>query len=93
MSDLVAVEDIERIVGVRRRPTEHWGRAVSDEGRVYILHSQECRDGGVDLRLCPFSIALDYGIDESDWDEDVPLLVEVEARSDGTSRLVPAEFS
>lgn len=67
MSDLVPTEDIERIVGIDRHPTLHYGRAVSSEEIVYILHSQECKDSGEDLRECEFSIALDNGIDEYLW--------------------------
>lgn len=65
MSDLVDPTEIETIVGVSRHTTEHWGRAVSAEQTVYILHSQECRDSGIDLRECPYSVALDRGIE--DW--------------------------
>jgi hypothetical protein len=67
VTDLVDAEEIERIVGIRRHPTEHWGRAVSAEQTVFILHSAECRADGRDLRWCPFSLALDEGIDAEDW--------------------------
>jgi hypothetical protein len=63
VADLVDPAEIEAIVGVERHPTEHWGRAVSAEGTVYILHSQDCRDSGIDLRECPYSVALDRGIE------------------------------
>jgi hypothetical protein len=63
VSELVDPTGIEAIVGVSRHATEHYGRAVSAEQRVYILHSAECRDSGRDLRECPFSIALDRGIE------------------------------
>lgn len=78
MTELVPAGDIERIVGVPRHPTEHHARAVSAAGNVFILHSAECRDSGRDLRSCPFSIALDRGIDLADWRpgfEDVPMVV------------------
>jgi hypothetical protein len=65
MSEHVPAEDIERIVGMERHPTEHWGRAVSAEQTVYIMHSQECRDSATDLRECPFSLALDRGIEHA----------------------------
>ncbi len=65
MSDLVPGSEIERIVGIERHATEHYGRAVSAEGVVYILHSQQCKDSGVDLRECPFSVALDLGIEDA----------------------------
>jgi hypothetical protein len=64
MSELVDPSEIETIVGATRHPTDHIGRADSSTQTVYILHSQECRDSGIDLRECPFSIALDRGIEE-----------------------------
>lgn len=87
MSDLVPASDIERIVGVSRHPQAHYGRAVSSEQRVYILHSEECRDSGIDLRDCPFSLALDRGIELGVWAgrEDAPVNVHVRH-----GRLVPA---
>jgi hypothetical protein len=72
---LVPSETIEGIVGARRHPTEHLGRAVSKEQTVYVLHSEQCRDSGTDLRECPFSLALDSGIDDGYWEgaEDRPV--------------------
>lgn len=64
MSERVPTDRIEEIVGVERHATEHYGRAVSTEQTVYILHSQECKDTTPDLRKCPFSIALDRGIQQ-----------------------------
>jgi hypothetical protein len=80
VTDLVPAADIERIVGAARHPTEHLGRAVSTEQTVYILHSQKCRDSGIDLRDCAFSVALDHGIDMSDWDgwEDQPVTLDID---------------
>lgn len=63
MSDLVKPDEIERLVGAERHETDHIGRAVSTAHTVYILHSAECRDSGRDLRQCPYSIALDRGIE------------------------------
>ncbi|MFV8317158.1 hypothetical protein LAUMK4_05861 [Mycobacterium persicum] len=79
MTDLVPSEDIERIVGVSRKRDLHYGRAVSDEQTVYILHSKECLNSGIDLRECRFSIALDRGIDLRRWDgyEDVAVALGV----------------
>ncbi|KJL45602.1 hypothetical protein [Microbacterium trichothecenolyticum] len=68
MTRLEPAELTERIVGVPRHPTIHAGRAVSTEERVYILHSSECIDSGIDLRECRFSIALDEGIDMDLWE-------------------------
>ena len=75
MSDLVPASEIEQIVGMPRHSTMHIGRAVSDEEVVYILHSQKCKDSGIDLRECRTSLALDNGIDRSQWDgyEDRPV--------------------
>lgn len=88
MSDLVDASDIERIVGVPRHTREHFARAVSAEKTVYILHSHECRDSGIDLRDCPWSLALDRGIDIAEWVEDQPVRVRVRA-----GRLVPGPVS
>lgn len=63
MSDLVDPADAVRIVGVERHPTEHWARADSATSVVTILHSAECKASTPDLRDCPFSLALDRGID------------------------------
>lgn len=63
MSNLVPADSIEKIVGIARHATDHYGRADSAEKTVYILHSQECKDSTPDLRDCPFSIALDRGIE------------------------------
>jgi hypothetical protein len=80
MSDLVPPNKIEAVVGVARHATEHWGRAVSAEQTVYILHSAECRASGIDLRDCEFSVALDEGIELSDWEnrEDQPVRLMVD---------------
>jgi hypothetical protein len=88
MTALVPAEDIERIVGVKRHPTLHLARAVSAEQTVYILHSRECLDSGVDLRQCRYSLALDNGIRVSEWQQDVPCVVRVEGAFEQT-RLAP----
>ena len=67
MTDLVPADEIEQIVGARRHAHQHLGRAVSVEQAVYILHSEKCRDSGIDLRDCPYSKALDNGIDMDWW--------------------------
>jgi hypothetical protein len=87
VSDLVPTEDIERIVGASRHHTAHYGRAVSAEETVYILHSKECLNSGIDLRECQFSIALDRGISIR-WDqyENVPVELGIVPAS---GRLVP----
>lgn len=84
MSELVPADQIERIVGVRRHPLQHWGRADDAEQTVYILHSQSCKNSTPDLRMCSFSIALDRGIDGSKaWPEwqhvlDRPVLLKID---------------
>jgi len=79
MTDLVPAEDIERIVGMTRHRKVHFGRASSTGQVVYILHSKQCLGSGIDLRDCPFSVALDRGIDERQWTgyEDVPVALGV----------------
>lgn len=62
MTDLVPADQIEEIVGARRHALAHLGRAVSAEQTVYVLHSQQCKDSGIDLRSCIYSQALDDGI-------------------------------
>lgn len=75
MTDIVPAEDIQRIVGTYRREHLHVARAVSADQRVYILHSKACLSIRPDLRECPWSLALDEGIDLDEWVEDVPLTV------------------
>ena len=67
MSALVPADRVEQIVGVGRHRQAHYGRAVSAEQTVYILHSQRCLDTVDDLRNCRFSRALDGGIDRQSW--------------------------
>lgn len=67
MSELVDPAKIEALVGTSRNPKKHLGRADWDEKVVYILHSRECVDSGIDLRECEYSKALDLGIDEKEW--------------------------
>jgi hypothetical protein len=73
MSEVVE-QGIEHIVGSKRHSTDHIARAVSAEQTVYILHSQECEATVPDLRMCPFSIAMDRGIEPDEWIVDAPVL-------------------
>lgn len=81
MSDLVDPSEIERIVGVKRRAFHHVARVVKAEDKIYILHSQQCLDSGIDLRDCQFSRALDAGVQPANWATaerlECPVLVEV----------------
>ncbi|AOE44335.1 hypothetical protein SEA_EYRE_55 [Gordonia phage Eyre] len=88
MTDLVPAADIERIVGVPRDATKHLARAVSATQTVYVLHSRECLDSGVDLRACRYSLALDRGIQEDIWSRHCDTPVEVRIRD---TRLVPVQ--
>ena len=85
MTDRVPAEQIEKIVGRKRSDREHYARAVSAEQTVYVLHSRECLALNADLRDCPWSLALDRGIDLDEWVEDVPLTVYVRS-----GRLLPS---
>ncbi|WP_314429609.1 hypothetical protein [Microbacterium lacticum] len=89
MSRVESAEKIEGIVGAKRHAVDHIGRAVTAESRVYILHSERCRAQYADLRECPYSRALDRGIDvRKRWagflDRPVRLWVSV-----ATHKLVP----
>lgn len=88
MTHCVDPSKIEQIVGVDRHRADHYGRAVSADKRVYILHPHDCVDTHSDLRECRFSVALDRGIDPGEWSgmEDRPVRLAV---CDG--RLTPAE--
>ena len=79
MTELVDPDRIEAIVGCKRHPKAHFARAVSAEQKVYILHSQECVDSGIDLRECGYSVALSHGIDHDYWEPvfDKPVMVAV----------------
>lgn len=68
MTDLVDPEHVEEIVGMERHDWDHYGRAVTDEQKFYILHPRECLKRGTDLRLCHYSRALDAGINEVTWE-------------------------
>ena len=86
MSNLVNPDEIERIVGAKRHPLRHLGRADSGEETVYILHSMRCKARGIDLRECSYSRALDMGIDLDVWNgwEDKPVVLGL-----GRSGLIP----
>jgi hypothetical protein len=87
MTELVNPEEIEEIVGKQRSDLVHWAKAVSEEKKVYLLHPTKCLKDESDLRNCPYSRALDNGIDIREWIEDVPLEVEV-----GDGHLRPASI-
>ena len=84
MSFRVDSAKIEGIVGIDRHPTKHYGRAVSAEQTVYVLHSKVCLGNTPDLRDCGYSLALDEGIDVDRWVQDVPVELIIES-----GRLVP----
>lgn len=84
MSDRVDSAIIQNIVGHPRHPFLHYGRAISEEELVYILHSQACLESMPDFRDCSYSLALDKGIDLSDWIFDQPLPLTIK-----WGRLVP----
>lgn len=89
MTDLVPREQIETIVGSPRQHFRHMARAVSQERTVYILHSFECLESGIDLRECDYSVALDRGIDEACWPQDhcVEALITIDGRLVATQML------
>ena len=82
MTDLVDPSEIEQLVGARRHPVVHIGRADSEKQTFFILHSQKCVDSGIDLRECRFSTTLDSGLHESLWFglEDQPQIIAISSR-------------
>lgn len=68
MTELVNPDMIERIVGHERHDHLHIARMVEAEQKLYVLHSRECKNSTPDLRQCPFSLALDKGLDPDIWD-------------------------
>ena len=85
MSNPVDRDKIESIVGAQRHTRAHWARAVSKEQTVYVLHSHNCLEDYEDLRDCPYSLALDNGINVDDWIQDKPTIVTIV-----NNRLTPA---
>jgi hypothetical protein len=81
--------DVEAIVGVQRHDTLHYGRADPREQVLHILHSRECVDSGIDLRQCPFSLALDVGAPTDVWEgyENQPVELAI---TDHCGQLIPA---
>lgn len=77
MTELVDPDKIENIVGVPRHARAHYARAVSKTKTVYILHSKQCLEEHEDLRNCPFSLALDKGINLRVWTQDAAVPVRV----------------
>ncbi len=86
MTELVPPEDIERLVGTSRMNWHHAVRVDTGEKMVYILHSRECKESGRDLRECPFSRALDMGVNMERWSDyfDEPMVAAIER-----GRLIP----
>lgn len=97
MTNLVNASEIEQLVGAPRHPTLHLVRVDTVTSTVYILHSQECFERldlrPSDLRECPFSRALDNGLEDYEWsgheDEVVVAMVMYDQFDGGRSRLAP----
>lgn len=83
MTRLVDPGSVEEIVGVRRHLERHYARAVTAEQQIVILHSWRCRDANPDLRECPFSRALDAGIEPDQWPDDTPVVLTHPFLTDG----------
>ena len=90
MTARVPSNQIEAIVGINRKQFVHVARAVTTEQTVYILHSAHCLSQFGDLRDCPFSKALDAGIDRDYWQgyEDQPIIAGIAK----TGELVPDQI-
>lgn len=77
MSKRVRASTAIRKVGAPRHPFLHLGRAISAEQTVYILHPTSCLAVHSDLRTCPYSRALDRGINVLDWTEDQTVVLDL----------------
>ncbi len=80
MTDLVDPTKIEQIVGAPRHLVNHLAKAITDTQIVYILHSQQCLDSGIDLRTCAYSRSLDeHGLEPLNWAacEDRTVMLEI----------------
>lgn len=92
MTEQVPADRIEELVGIDRHPTLHYARIDTESDRVFILHSGLCLSRRDDLRTCPYSRALDKGIDLLAWGglEDVTVVVRLRrSRTLGGTRLTP----
>lgn len=80
MSKLVPTEEVESVVGATRHQTLHIGRAVTETETLYLLHPHSCKDTGIDLRECEYSLAMDIGINPERWTNffDQAVFVEIE---------------
>ena len=91
MADLIDPDHIEQIVGAKRHPTRHIGRADSASQTVYILHADDCaaRKTHRPLTECKYSRSLDLGIDPARWEghEDQPVFLGITAEA----RLIPRD--
>jgi hypothetical protein len=89
VTEIVPTDEIEGIVGVSRHDSDHIGRAVTAKQKVYILHSKECLDSGIDLRECEFSVSLDRGLAFIKWEQSLDVPVVLWISEDG--RLLPRQ--
>jgi len=71
MTELVDPKKIEKIFGVPRHEDYHL--LLFKAGTIYIMHSHECVNTGIDLRKCAYSVALDKG--ELNWEVAEGLLI------------------
>lgn len=90
MADRVDPDKIELIVGRKRGVRAHYGKVVTEERMVYILHSQTCFDND-DLMICKYTQALERGLRADDWIgwENTPVRLKV----NDTNFLVPARHA
>ena len=65
MAEVVDASEIEHIVGAKRGVL-HKSRAYDSTGQVFILHSHGCLALG-DLLACPYTKAMEQGIDIATW--------------------------
>jgi len=69
MSNLVNSKEIEEIIGAPRNRKAHFGKLITAEDKIYIMHSYECVFKNEDLRQCEFSKAMDHSTPEKLWNK------------------------
>lgn len=77
MTNKVDPDEIAVIVGTKRHPKYHIGKADKESETMYIMHSRKCVRAHSDLRTCEFSRALDAGLPDKVWtnyQDDIVLL-------------------
>lgn len=88
MVSVVPADEIETIVGTRRKAQQHIARASSQDEQIYVLHSALCVKRR-EITECAYTQALDNGINMEVWEDHQDEPVEVMVSN---GRLVPVPW-